>query len=1097
MATHTKMTTHTSTRPFFALLLALPFRLLAGTLVVNNQSPAAADDNPGTAEKPFRTINAAAQVAQPGDTVLVRAGVYRERVSPARGGSAETPIVYQAAPGERVEVKGSEVWSAPWTPDKAHPRLFSSAIPDKAFADIPNPYRIGISISSKDRRIEARPVAEDALDKPWPRTLGQVFVQGEPLTQVETLAQLQRMEGSWIVSADGTTLHVHLPGAQAPDALLPAVEWSVRNRIFAPHRRGLAHIHVKGFIFLHCANQGPFPQGGAVSPRTGLNWVFDGNTIRFAKTIGLDIGSETWDGANLDDTDEADRRQMIQAGHIVRNNTISDNGLCGIAGWSAKNCRIYNNLLERNNRLSFSLREAGWEEWGAIKLHETDAVIAGNTIRDNEAAGIWIDNGYHMSRVTGNVLIGNRLAGIKMELGAGSALVDNNIVAYTRDGGFYDGNGIYSHDAADLTVVHNLLFENAGAGVRMQTITGRHYGGKPVETSRNRIVNNVFYNNAKGAISLPFENPRSSGNFSDHNLFVGPGAFFSLNKYQDTFTWEEVWAKLREAALEPGEAGTDAQGEGVFQRQSLDAWRVVTGWDRNSVTADAPGGWIGWSVLPHRMLLRMNVPPEWPAMRCPAVDEMTVDFRGDDMATDAFEQDIAKITALPGPFQDLAAGGVEIALTPVRYVHPPALRAGAGAREAAARTRRFERLQAAVPPPAANEPSRSFSLADALGPEKQDADRWFNALQEGVNPGLTTPFSNMKEGPVDSMYMQSPHGPSSSPGPCLLFKVPEAGHYEVDLAVFLQQREQASAGVTAVTLFQIDGTFENAKMVRRVALNTPDGYRGNTLRGHAELRETLVCPADSYIVLRFQIEAPGPAPAGIGKLGIARFDVTRLGHAAAGADRDGADVPSLRFVRWLAAGSPDAQREKRFQRLQAAVPPPVADKPARRFSLTDALGPEKQDADRWFTALQEGVNPGLTTPFGNMKEGPVNSMYMQSSQGASSSPGPCLLFKAPEAGHYELDLEVALMNRSSASAGMTAVTLFQIDGAFENVEMMRRVDLNTPGGYGQLQDHAELRETLVCPADSYIVLRFQIVAPGPAVAGIGTLDIRRFDLVRK
>ena len=844
--------------------------------LVDQSNPRADDAGAGTAAAPLRTIQAAAEQAEPGDLVLVGEGTYRERVAPVRGGSQDRPIIYQAVPGERVEVKGSDLWTGPWTADAEHDRVFSAPIPGEPFAEIPSPYRIGISISSRDRRIEARPVTGDARHEPWPRTLGQVFVRGEPLTQVETLEQLQRMEGSWIVSADGTTLHVHLSGVQSPDNLLPTVEWSVRNRIFAPRRRGLAHIHVRGFSFLHCANQGPFPQGGAVSPRTGRNWVFDGNTIRLAKTIGLDIGAETWDAANLDDTVEEDRRLMVQAGHIVRNNVISDNGLCGIAGWSAKNCRIYNNLLERNNRLSFSKVEASWEEWGAIKLHATDAVIAGNTIRDNEAAGIWIDNGYHMSRITGNVLIGNRLAGIKMELGAGSALIDNNIVAHTRNGGFYDGNGIYSHDAAGLTVAHNLLFENGGAGVLMRTITSRQYAGKPVETSNNRIANNVFYNNAKGAISLPFENPRSSGNFSDHNLFVGPGAFFSLNKYQDTFTWNEVWAKLGEADLKPGEAGTDAQGEGQFRRQSLDAWRAVTGWDRNSVTAGAPGGFLHWSVLPHRMRLRMNVPPEWPAMRCPAVDEMTVDFGGKEMATDAFEQDLAGMTALPGPFQELAAGRQETALTPVRYADPPALRASAGARDAAARTRRFERLQAAVPPPAANEPSRSFSLADALGPEKLDADRWFNALQQGVNPGLTTPFSNLQAGPRDSMHMQSPQGISSSPGPCLLFKVPEAGHYEIDLAVFLQERRQASAGVTSVTLFQIDGTFENAKRVWQVQLNTPDGYRGNALRDRAELKEILVCPADSYLVLRFQIVAPGPAPAGIGTLGIERFNVTQL-----------------------------------------------------------------------------------------------------------------------------------------------------------------------------------------------------------------------------
>ena len=39
----------------------------------------------GTESAPFRTINHAAQVALPGDTVLVHEGVYREWVKPANG----------------------------------------------------------------------------------------------------------------------------------------------------------------------------------------------------------------------------------------------------------------------------------------------------------------------------------------------------------------------------------------------------------------------------------------------------------------------------------------------------------------------------------------------------------------------------------------------------------------------------------------------------------------------------------------------------------------------------------------------------------------------------------------------------------------------------------------------------------------------------------------------------------------------------------------------------------------------------------------------------------------------------------------------------
>src|SRR4051795_3403108 len=63
----------------------------------------------GSHENPFRTINRAAAVAQPGDTVTVHAGEYREWVTPRRGGlSDRRRITYRAAEGEHVVIKGSE-----------------------------------------------------------------------------------------------------------------------------------------------------------------------------------------------------------------------------------------------------------------------------------------------------------------------------------------------------------------------------------------------------------------------------------------------------------------------------------------------------------------------------------------------------------------------------------------------------------------------------------------------------------------------------------------------------------------------------------------------------------------------------------------------------------------------------------------------------------------------------------------------------------------------------------------------------------------------------------------------------------------------------
>ncbi len=68
------------------------------------------DRNDGSVLAPLKSISAAASMVEPGDVVTVHAGTYRERISPQRGGSSESArIVYQAASGEKVVIKGSEI----------------------------------------------------------------------------------------------------------------------------------------------------------------------------------------------------------------------------------------------------------------------------------------------------------------------------------------------------------------------------------------------------------------------------------------------------------------------------------------------------------------------------------------------------------------------------------------------------------------------------------------------------------------------------------------------------------------------------------------------------------------------------------------------------------------------------------------------------------------------------------------------------------------------------------------------------------------------------------------------------------------------------
>ena len=62
----------------------------------------------GSAARPWRTIQRAADIAVAGDVVTIRGGTYREWVKPVNAGREGAPITYQAAKGEKVVVTGAD-----------------------------------------------------------------------------------------------------------------------------------------------------------------------------------------------------------------------------------------------------------------------------------------------------------------------------------------------------------------------------------------------------------------------------------------------------------------------------------------------------------------------------------------------------------------------------------------------------------------------------------------------------------------------------------------------------------------------------------------------------------------------------------------------------------------------------------------------------------------------------------------------------------------------------------------------------------------------------------------------------------------------------
>ena len=64
--------------------------------------------NASATDGPWRTIAHAARCAQPGQTVLIRQGVYRETLRPANSGSADRPILFRNFPNETVTITGTQ-----------------------------------------------------------------------------------------------------------------------------------------------------------------------------------------------------------------------------------------------------------------------------------------------------------------------------------------------------------------------------------------------------------------------------------------------------------------------------------------------------------------------------------------------------------------------------------------------------------------------------------------------------------------------------------------------------------------------------------------------------------------------------------------------------------------------------------------------------------------------------------------------------------------------------------------------------------------------------------------------------------------------------
>lgn len=463
-------------------------------------SPGGNDHNDGSPSRMLRTIAAASARAYPGDVITIHKGVYRERVTPPRGGTSDANrIVYQAAPGERVEISGAEIMTG-WV--KVQDNLWKVVIPNSFFGQF-NPY-------------------SDLIHGDWfnpkgrQHHTGAVYLNGEWLVEAAKLDEVfAAAKGTplWFGQVDGktTTLWAQFVGVNPNEQ---RTEINVRQTVFYPDKPGINYLTVRGLILRQAATPWAPPtaeQIGLIGTHWSKGWIIENNVVSHSICSGIALGKygDQWDNTSADTAEgyvktieRAEKSGWSKENighHLVRGNTISHCEQTGIVGSLGAVFSVVtgNTIHDIHVRRLFS-----GAEMAGIKFHAAiDVEISHNHIY-RTCLGIWLDWMAQGTRVCNNLFHDND-EDLMVEVDHGPFLVDNNIFLSSTSQVIVSQGGAY---------IHNLFC----GGIRLIQFDARMTPFmKPHSTEVAGLHNNPsgdmrFYNNvfAQAGDLAPFNDAR-------------------------------------------------------------------------------------------------------------------------------------------------------------------------------------------------------------------------------------------------------------------------------------------------------------------------------------------------------------------------------------------------------------------------------------------------------------------------------------------------------------------------------------------------------------------------------------------------------------
>lgn len=413
------------------LVCALTLPVPAGTYEVAQRHPQASDDGDGSRERPWKTITQAAGKAGPGDTVVVGDGIYRERVVVKQNGTAQAPIIFEAAPGAHVVLTGADLLTGWQKAGGARPI-----------------YRVAWT-----HRFIGWATNMTHPDDLYHRLIGrceQVAIDGCLLRQVLEAEHLA--PGTFFADMTNQTLAVWDLANRDVNKL--PVEASVRQEIL---RMEGDYVEARGLHFRLAANMA---QHGAVV-LAGRHDLLEDCTLEEMNSIG-----GTFAAADL----------------VVRRCAFRDNGQMGFGANGAHDLLFTECLVENNNTKGFN---RGWEAGGDKLVLCRAAVLERSRFLRNRGHGIWFDIGNEHCVVRQCLIADNEDCGIFDEISYGLQAHDNVIAGngYAETAGGWGARaGLSLSSSPDSVIERNLIVGNReGFNFREQTRTTPRIGGKAEE----------------------------------------------------------------------------------------------------------------------------------------------------------------------------------------------------------------------------------------------------------------------------------------------------------------------------------------------------------------------------------------------------------------------------------------------------------------------------------------------------------------------------------------------------------------------------------------------------------------------------------------